>query len=71
MPTRREEGVECCYARQTKFWVLDPDRTLWEMYVLEGDIEQRPPAFSARLACYARSSPAWSSPPAASSPFPS
>jgi catechol 2,3-dioxygenase-like lactoylglutathione lyase family enzyme len=33
----REEGVECCYARQTKFWVQDPDRTLWEFYVLEGD----------------------------------
>ena len=39
--TQREEGVECCYAKQTKFWVLDPDRTLWEMYILEGDIEHR------------------------------
>src|SRR5262245_7234818 len=27
--TTREDGVECCYARQTKFWVTDPDRTLW------------------------------------------
>jgi catechol 2,3-dioxygenase-like lactoylglutathione lyase family enzyme len=35
----REEGVECCYARQTKFWLQDPDRTLWEFYVLESDIE--------------------------------
>ncbi len=35
----REEGVECCYARQTKFWVQDPDRTLWEFYVLESDLE--------------------------------
>ena len=25
MPTQREEGVECCYARQTKFWITDPD----------------------------------------------
>jgi len=39
--TQREEGVECCYARQTKFWVHDPDDTLWEIYVLEGDIEHR------------------------------
>jgi catechol 2,3-dioxygenase-like lactoylglutathione lyase family enzyme len=39
--TRREEGVECCYARQTKFWVTDPDRTLWEIYVLEDDIDHR------------------------------
>src|SRR5947209_5852921 len=27
--SQREEGVECCYARQTKFWVTDPDGTLW------------------------------------------
>ena len=39
--SQREEGVECCYARQTKFWVTDPDQTLWEIYTLEGDIEHR------------------------------
>jgi len=39
--TQREEGVECCYARQTKFWVRDPDNNLWEIYVLEDDIEHR------------------------------
>jgi catechol 2,3-dioxygenase-like lactoylglutathione lyase family enzyme len=39
--TQREEGVECCYARQTKFWVNDPDGGLWEFYVLEGDIDHR------------------------------
>jgi catechol 2,3-dioxygenase-like lactoylglutathione lyase family enzyme len=37
--TWSEEGVECCYARQTKFWVTDPDRNLWEVYVLEEDID--------------------------------
>jgi catechol 2,3-dioxygenase-like lactoylglutathione lyase family enzyme len=37
--TQRQEGVECCYARQTKFWVTDPDRHLWEIYVLEEDID--------------------------------
>jgi len=36
--THREEGVECCYAKQTKFWVSDPDRNMWEMYVLEDDL---------------------------------
>src|SRR5579863_8816918 len=41
LPSQREEGVECCYARQTKFWLHDPDRTLWEFYVMEGDIEHR------------------------------
>src|ERR1700735_2659411 len=25
LTTQRQEGVECCYARQTKFWVTDPD----------------------------------------------
>ena len=38
--TQREEGVECCYARQTKFWVADPDRVLWEIYVFHEDIEE-------------------------------
>lgn len=37
--TQRQEGVECCYARQTKFWVTDPDRTLWEIYTLHEDID--------------------------------
>jgi catechol 2,3-dioxygenase-like lactoylglutathione lyase family enzyme len=39
--SQREEGVECCYARQTKFWVQDPDHTLWEIYTLEGDLDHR------------------------------
>jgi catechol 2,3-dioxygenase-like lactoylglutathione lyase family enzyme len=39
--TQREEGVECCYAKQTKFWVRDPDNNLWEVYTFEGDIEHR------------------------------
>jgi catechol 2,3-dioxygenase-like lactoylglutathione lyase family enzyme len=40
MPTRREDGVECCYARQTKFWITDPDGTLWEIYVFHDDIDE-------------------------------
>jgi catechol 2,3-dioxygenase-like lactoylglutathione lyase family enzyme len=39
IPTQRQEGIECCYARQTKFWVTDPDRNLWELYVLEEDVD--------------------------------
>ena len=35
--SEREEGVECCYAIQTKFWVHDPDETLWEFYTLDDD----------------------------------
>src|SRR5262245_19436685 len=39
--SQREDGVECCYAKQTKFWVHDPDGTLWEVYTFEGDIDHR------------------------------
>lgn len=39
--TRREDGVECCYSRQTKFWVDDPDGNLWEVYTLHDDLEHR------------------------------
>ena len=38
--TQREEGVDCCYSRQTKFWITDPDRTLWEIYILHEDIDE-------------------------------
>jgi catechol 2,3-dioxygenase-like lactoylglutathione lyase family enzyme len=41
IPTEREEGVECCYARQTKFWLNDPDGNLWEIYTLEEDLDHR------------------------------
>jgi catechol 2,3-dioxygenase-like lactoylglutathione lyase family enzyme len=37
--TQREEGVECCYSRQTKFWVPDADANLWEIYSLEEDLD--------------------------------
>jgi catechol 2,3-dioxygenase-like lactoylglutathione lyase family enzyme len=33
----RQDDVRCCYAHQTKFWVVDPDETLWEVYVLHAD----------------------------------
>lgn len=38
--SRREEGVECCYALQTKFWVADPDGTMWEVYVVHSDLDE-------------------------------
>ncbi len=37
--TLREDGVECCYAKQTKFWVRDPDGALLELYVFHEDME--------------------------------
>jgi catechol 2,3-dioxygenase-like lactoylglutathione lyase family enzyme len=47
--TEREEGVECCYARQTKFWITDPDRALWEIYVFHDDIDEHDSAAPARV----------------------
>jgi catechol 2,3-dioxygenase-like lactoylglutathione lyase family enzyme len=39
IPTQREEGVACCYSRQTKFWVSDADRNLWEVYTVHEDLD--------------------------------
>jgi len=68
--TQREEGVSCCYARQTKFWVADPDRTLWELYILHEDEldhpgEPRPPAADATSASASCCAPATIAPRAA------
>ena len=41
IPTRCESGVSCCYAKQTKFWVQDPDGRRWEVYRVEEDIEEK------------------------------
>src|SRR5580658_6209215 len=40
--TQREDGAACCHSCQTKFWVTDPDRTLWEIYILDEDKENKP-----------------------------
>jgi catechol 2,3-dioxygenase-like lactoylglutathione lyase family enzyme len=37
LATRTEDGVECCYARQDKVWVSDPDGAPWEVYTVLGD----------------------------------
>jgi len=34
----QQDDVKCCYARQTKIWVTDPDQTMWEIYVLHDDV---------------------------------
>jgi catechol 2,3-dioxygenase-like lactoylglutathione lyase family enzyme len=38
LEVRREEQTVCCYGRQTKVWVTDPDHNLWEIYVLFEDV---------------------------------
>jgi predicted enzyme related to lactoylglutathione lyase len=34
-----EMDTTCCYARQDKIWVRDPDGTPWEVFVTHGDAE--------------------------------
>jgi catechol 2,3-dioxygenase-like lactoylglutathione lyase family enzyme len=37
LATATEEDVTCCYARQHKVWVDDPDGAPWEIYTVLGD----------------------------------
>ena len=37
LTTEDELGVECCYSRQDKVWVKDPDGAEWEWYTVLGD----------------------------------
>jgi catechol 2,3-dioxygenase-like lactoylglutathione lyase family enzyme len=48
-----EDDVACCYSRQTKFWLADPDENLWEVYALTGALDRRG-ALSASEALAAR-----------------
>jgi predicted enzyme related to lactoylglutathione lyase len=34
-----EMDTTCCYAKQDKIWVSDPDGTRWEVFVTHGDAE--------------------------------
>jgi catechol 2,3-dioxygenase-like lactoylglutathione lyase family enzyme len=37
-----ERDTTCCYARQDKFWVTDPDGNRWEVYTVLEDVETAP-----------------------------
>ena len=39
LATASEDGVTCCYARQDKVWVDDPDGAPWEIYTVLADSE--------------------------------
>ena len=42
-----EMDTECCYARQDKIWVTDPDGTPWEVFTVLEDVEHDRPAATA------------------------
>jgi catechol 2,3-dioxygenase-like lactoylglutathione lyase family enzyme len=52
---RDEMQVNCCYARQDKFWLADPDGNEWEVFtVLEHLTPEQLRALDARGACAAQ-----------------
>lgn len=40
LTTFEEQGVECCYAKQDKVFVTDPDGAEWEWYTVLDDAPQ-------------------------------
>jgi catechol 2,3-dioxygenase-like lactoylglutathione lyase family enzyme len=41
LQTREQLGVNCCYANQSKFWVIDPDGVEWELYHINHDLVEK------------------------------
>ena len=44
---KEEIGTNCCYAKQDKFWVNDPDGVQWEVYYFHNDVEFNDPRYEA------------------------
>lgn len=47
LATFDELDTSCCYAKQDKIWVHDPDGTPWEVFTVHGDIQdftEQPPS---------------------------
>ncbi len=45
-----EIGTNCCYAKQDKFWVIDPDNVRWEVYYFHHDAEFNDPHYGTEKA---------------------
>lgn len=43
--SKEEIGTNCCYAKQDKFWVSDPDGVQWEVYYFHADAEFNDPHY--------------------------
>lgn len=43
--SREEVDTNCCYAKQDKFWVNDPDGVQWEVYYFHSDAEFNDPRY--------------------------
>ena len=40
-----EKDTACCYAKQDKYWVTDPDGYRWEVYYFHEDVEFNDPRY--------------------------
>jgi catechol 2,3-dioxygenase-like lactoylglutathione lyase family enzyme len=57
LKVREQLNINCCYANQSKFWVIDPDGVEWEIYHVNydliekhgGGIEAPKPGISTRI----------------------
>ena len=43
---KEEIGTNCCYAKQDKFWMNDPDNVQWEIYYFHEDAEFNDPHYA-------------------------
>jgi catechol 2,3-dioxygenase-like lactoylglutathione lyase family enzyme len=41
LKVREQLNVNCCYANQSKFWVIDPDGIEWEVYHVNYDLIEK------------------------------
>jgi catechol 2,3-dioxygenase-like lactoylglutathione lyase family enzyme len=41
LSVREQLNVNCCYANQSKFWVIDPDGVEWEVYHVNYDLIEK------------------------------
>ena len=48
-PVQIEQDVRCCYARQDKVWVTDPDGNRWEIFVFHEDVDVNDPPYQRTL----------------------
>jgi predicted enzyme related to lactoylglutathione lyase len=51
LATFDELDTTCCYARQDKIWVHDPDGTPWEVFATHADTDEAGEGARASVAC--------------------
>jgi catechol 2,3-dioxygenase-like lactoylglutathione lyase family enzyme len=51
LATFEEMDTTCCYAKQDKIWVRDPDGTPWEVFTVHGDSVEPAAAGEAVASC--------------------